>query len=79
VYRWKYVKPGEQLGTSFDGLIYVNSHWAWFPKPWRVLDSGHGGDESGTGGGGGGGTGGGGGSDSAAGSAAGSAAPAGGW
>ena len=44
VYRWKYVKPGEKLGMSFDGLVYVNNHWAWFPKPWRVL-SGNGGGE----------------------------------
>ena len=28
VYRWKYVKPGEKLGMSFDGLVYVNNHWA---------------------------------------------------
>lgn len=25
------------LGMAYDGLIYVNGHWAWFPKPWRVL------------------------------------------
>ncbi len=36
VYRWKYTKPGEPLGMAYDGLIYVNGHWAWFPKPWRV-------------------------------------------
>jgi hypothetical protein len=36
VYRWKYVKPGETLGMAYDGLIFVNNHWAWFPKPWRV-------------------------------------------
>lgn len=35
-YRWKYTKPGEPLGMAYDGLIYVNNHWAWFPKPWRV-------------------------------------------
>jgi hypothetical protein len=40
VYRWKYVKPGEQLGMAYDGLIYVNGHWAWFPKPWRALAGG---------------------------------------
>jgi len=37
VYRWKYAKPGEKLGMAYDGLIFVNGHWAWFPKPWRVL------------------------------------------
>jgi len=36
VYRWKYVKPGETLGMAYDGLIFVNNHWAWFPKPWRI-------------------------------------------
>ena len=43
VYRWKYVKPGEQLGMAYDGLVHVNGHWAWFPKPWRFLAGG--GDE----------------------------------
>lgn len=37
VYRWKYVKPGESAGMAFDGLIHVNGHWTWYPKPWRVL------------------------------------------
>ncbi len=36
IYRWKYTKPGEDLGMAYDGLIYVNNHWAWFPKPWRI-------------------------------------------
>ncbi|HEY0193241.1 MAG TPA: hypothetical protein VGC42_19120 [Kofleriaceae bacterium] len=38
VYRWKYTKPGELVGQSYDGLIYVNHRWAWFPKPWLVVD-----------------------------------------
>jgi hypothetical protein len=37
MYRWKYTKPGDSLGMAYDGLVYVNGHWAWFPKPWRVL------------------------------------------
>jgi hypothetical protein len=36
VYQWKYIKPSETSGMSFDGLIYVNNHWAWFPKPYRI-------------------------------------------
>ena len=36
-YRWKFVKPGEDLGMAFDGLVHVNGHWAVFPKPWRAL------------------------------------------
>ena len=38
VYRWKYSKPGESLGMAYDGLVFVNGHWAWFPKPWKVKD-----------------------------------------
>src|SRR5262249_26735955 len=36
-YRWKFVRPGEDLGMAFDGLVNVNGHWALFPKPWRAL------------------------------------------
>ena len=36
-YAWKFVKPGESSGMAFDGLVHVNGHWAWFPKPWRAL------------------------------------------
>jgi hypothetical protein len=48
LYRWKYVKPGKDIGMAFDGLIHVNGRWAWFPKPWRALgrDGGDGGDGS---------------------------------
>ena len=34
--RWKFVEPGETLGMAFDGLVWMDDHWAWFPKPWRV-------------------------------------------
>jgi hypothetical protein len=34
---WKYVRPGETSGLAYDGLVWVDDHWAWFPKPWRVL------------------------------------------
>lgn len=37
VYCFKFVKPGETLGMAFDGLIFVNGHWAIFPKPWKAL------------------------------------------
>jgi len=42
LYRWKYVKPGEKLGMAYDGLVFVNGRWAWFPKPWRTLGDGPG-------------------------------------
>ncbi len=35
LYRWKFVEPGKKIGMAFDGLAFVNGHWAWFPKPWR--------------------------------------------
>lgn len=34
---WKYTRPGETTGMAWDGLVWVDDHWAWFPKPWRVL------------------------------------------
>jgi len=34
--RWKFLEPGETLGMAFDGLVWMDDHWAWFPKPWRV-------------------------------------------
>ncbi|MBI2390798.1 MAG: hypothetical protein HYV09_14505 [Deltaproteobacteria bacterium] len=37
VYAWKFVQPGESSGMAYDGLVHVNGHWAWFPKPWRAL------------------------------------------
>lgn len=37
VVRFKFVKPGAKIGMAFDGLAYVNGHWAFFPKPWHVL------------------------------------------
>jgi hypothetical protein len=37
LYRFKFVKPGEKLGMAYDGLIYVNGHWVFVPKPWKYL------------------------------------------
>ncbi|OAI54261.1 hypothetical protein AYO47_03230 [Planctomyces sp. SCGC AG-212-M04] len=34
---WKYLEPGTASGLSYDGLVWVVDHWAWFPKPFRVL------------------------------------------
>jgi hypothetical protein len=34
---WKYVKPGETSGMAYDGLVWIDDHWAWFPRPYRVL------------------------------------------
>jgi len=37
VYTWDYTKPGAERGMAYNGLVYVNGHWAFFPKPWYVL------------------------------------------
>ena len=36
IYRWKFVERGKTLGMAYDGLVFVNGHFAFFPKPWRV-------------------------------------------
>ena len=38
IYRLQFVEPGKDAGNSYDGLTYVNGHWALIPKPWRGLD-----------------------------------------
>jgi hypothetical protein len=39
-YAWKFTEPGEDLGMAYDGLVFVNDHWVWVPKPWRVAGGG---------------------------------------
>jgi hypothetical protein len=39
VYSWKYIKPGEERGIAYDGLVHVNGHWTFLPKPYRVNES----------------------------------------
>lgn len=36
-YRFKFVRPGQELGLAFDGLVYANGRWVIFPKPFRAL------------------------------------------
>jgi hypothetical protein len=36
IYRFKFVKLGEEAGLAYDGLIYVNGQWRIFPKPWQI-------------------------------------------
>ncbi|HET7868269.1 MAG TPA: hypothetical protein VFL86_27985 [Burkholderiaceae bacterium] len=35
--RWKFCRPHEPAGMAYDGLVWVDDHWAWFPKAYRVL------------------------------------------
>lgn len=37
VYCFKFQKPGEMMGSAYDGLIYVRGHWAIFPRPEKIL------------------------------------------
>ena len=34
---WKYLPPGQEKGLLYDGLVWIDDHWAWFPQPWDVL------------------------------------------
>ena len=34
---WKLIAPGKTAGMAYDGLVWLDDHWAWFPKPYRVL------------------------------------------
>lgn len=34
---WKYHRPGASTGLAYDGLVWLDGRFAWFPKPWRVL------------------------------------------
>jgi hypothetical protein len=36
---FRVVAPGESSGMAHDGLVKLDDHWAWFPKPWRILAS----------------------------------------
>lgn len=34
---WRYLAAGEAAGVRYDGLVRLESRWAWFPKPYRVV------------------------------------------
>lgn len=35
---WRYVAPGASGGIAMNGLVWLDDHFAWFPKPWRLRD-----------------------------------------
>ncbi|MEO3388660.1 hypothetical protein [Mesorhizobium sp. CAU 1741] len=37
IYGFKYVKPGEDSGMRYDGIIRVNDAWIFIPKAWRAF------------------------------------------
>lgn len=34
---WKYIPRGKDAGMAYDGLVWLDDHWAWYPKPYRAL------------------------------------------
>lgn len=36
---WRYRKAGASAGLLFDGLVWLDQRWAWFPKAFRALAS----------------------------------------
>ncbi|MGE5155112.1 MAG: Imm49 family immunity protein [Bdellovibrio bacteriovorus] len=36
---WRYVAPGASGGIAMNGLVWLDDHFAWFPKPWRLRDA----------------------------------------
>lgn len=34
---WKYVRPQQTVGMAYDGLVWLDDHFVWCPKPWRLL------------------------------------------
>ncbi|MCA9192416.1 MAG: hypothetical protein KDB03_11660 [Planctomycetales bacterium] len=37
IYQFSFVRPGEELGLRFDGLVKIDGHWYLFPKLWRAV------------------------------------------
>lgn len=33
---WRYAVPGRTAGLFYDGLVWCDDHWTWFPKPQRL-------------------------------------------
>ena len=34
---WEFLAPGARAGLQYNGLVYLDARFVWFPKPWRVL------------------------------------------
>lgn len=35
--RFKVISPGADSAIAYDGLVWREDRWAWFPKPWRAF------------------------------------------
>ena len=36
-FAWRFHQAGKSIGMAYDGLVWMDDHWAWFPKPWHAL------------------------------------------
>jgi hypothetical protein len=36
LYKFDFLEPGAERGMAYDALVYVNGHWRFLPKPWRL-------------------------------------------
>ncbi|HEX7997220.1 MAG TPA: hypothetical protein VF528_02290 [Pyrinomonadaceae bacterium] len=36
LYKFEFKEPGAENGMAYDALVYVNGHWRFLPKPWRL-------------------------------------------
>jgi hypothetical protein len=36
---WKVIELGKAAGMAYDGLVWVDDRWVWYPKPYRVMRS----------------------------------------
>lgn len=34
---WTYRERPEDRGVDYDGLVWIDDHWAWFPAPHRII------------------------------------------
>jgi hypothetical protein len=34
---WELMAEDAEEGVAFDGLVWIDDHFAWFPKPWRFI------------------------------------------
>ena len=39
-YAFRFVRPGESSGASWEGLVFVDGAWRIFPKAWRAAEEG---------------------------------------
>lgn len=36
---WTYTEPDAERGMRYDGLVWLEDRWVWFPKPWRFVQA----------------------------------------